>query len=103
MKDFDYESENVKNLVEEAVVANVIKFVVFNDIVVAYRIVRTDSVADDTIFIPETQNDDCHDEENNATVTIEDTQISSEHQRSSNHNVSAKHFALDLKQLINGF
>ena len=76
---------------------------VFNDIVVAYRIVRTDSVADDTIFIPETQKIDCHDEENNVTVTIEDTQISSEHQSSSNKNISARNFALHLKQLINGF
>ena len=31
---------------------------------------------------------DCPDEENNETVTIEDTKISSEHRRSSNDNMS---------------
>ena len=50
----------------------------------------TDFVADDTIFIPEAQEVDCHDEEDNATVTNEDTQISSEHQRSNNDNISEK-------------
>ena len=87
MKDFDYESEDAKNLLEEAIVANIIKSVIFNG-KVAYRIVRTDPVADDTIFIPETQEVDCH-EENNATVTIEDIQISSKHQRRSNVSISA--------------
>ena len=50
----------------------------------------TDFVADDTIFISEAQEVDCHDEEDNATVTNEDTQISSEHQRNNNDNISEK-------------
>ena len=87
MKDFDFECEDGKNFIEEAIVANVIKSVIFNGKVV-YRIVRTDSVGDNAIFIPETQEIDCHDEETIATVTIENTQISLEHQRSSNDNIS---------------
>ena len=75
-------------MIEEATVANVIKYVNFNG-KFAYKIVTTDSVADDTIFISETQEADCHDKENNATVTIEGTQISLEHPRSSNGNISA--------------
>ena len=88
MKHVDYESEDAKNLIEEFIVANVMKSVIFNS-KVADRIVRMDSVVDDTIFIPEIREIDCHDEENNATAIIEDTQISLEQQRSSNHNISA--------------
>ena len=54
------------------------KSMVFNSRV-GYRIVGTYSVADDMIFIRETQEVDCQGEENNATVTIKDTQIFSEH------------------------
>ena len=64
---------------------------------VAYRIVRTDAVADDMIFIRETQEVHFHIEENNAKVTIGHIQISSEHQRNSNKN-SYKNLALHLKQ-----
>ena len=83
MKGFDYESEDAKNLIEEAIVTNVINGKV------AYLIVQIDSIADDTVFIPDTQEVYCHDEENNATVTIEDTQISSQQQRISNISISS--------------
>ena len=83
MKDFDYESEDAKNFIEEAIVTNVINGKV------AYLIAQTDSIADATVFIPDTQEVYCHDEKNNATVTIEDTQISSQHQRISNINISS--------------
>ena len=42
-KDFGCEVEDTKNLIEEALVANVIKSVIFNN-KVAYRIVRMDSL-----------------------------------------------------------
>ena len=74
MKDFDYESKDAKNLIEEAIVENVIKSMIFNG-KVSCRIVRADSAADDTIIIPETQQVDFHDEENNATVTAEISKI----------------------------
>ena len=104
MKDFDYESENAKNLIEKAIVENVIKSMIFNG-KVACRIVRADSAADDAIIIPETQEVDFHDEENNATVTAEDTQISPEHQHSSNGNISAilKKFRSSLEAIDQRF
>lgn len=55
----------------------------------AGRIVRKDSIAVDSTFIPKTQEVDCQDEENNARVTVGDTKISSDHHRSSNGNTSA--------------
>ena len=75
MKDYDYQNEDAKNLIEEALVANAIKSVIFNG-KVAYRIVRTDSAADDTLFVPDNQESDCNDAENNKNYQIvEDTQI----------------------------
>ena len=56
---------------------NVIKSAIFNG-----------KVADDMIFIPQTKKFGCPDEENNATITTEETQISLEHQRSSKANIS---------------
>ena len=62
MKDFVYESDDVKDLIEEAIVANVIKSVIFNG-KVTWGTLRVDSVVDYMIFIPETQEVDGHDEE----------------------------------------
>ena len=67
---------------EEAICANVIKSAIFNG-QVSYRLVRTDSVTDDTVLAPETQEitmKDNHEENSNTTVFIEDTQVSSEQQ-----------------------
>ena len=62
MRDFVYESDDVKDLIEEAIVANVIKSVIFNG-KVTWGTLRVDSVVDYMIFIPETQEVDGHDEE----------------------------------------
>ena len=104
LKDFDYESEDAKNLIKEAMVENVIKSMIFNG-KVACRIVRADSAADDAIIIPETQEVDFHDEKNNATVTAEDTQVSPEHHHSSNGNISAilKKFRSSLEAIDQRF
>ena len=91
IKYFGFEKEDADKLIEETVCANIIKSVIFNR-KVSYRIVRMDSVTDDTVLAPDTQEitikDNC-DENSNTTVAIEDTQISSEQQQgSSDYDVS---------------
>ena len=91
IKYFGFEKEDAGKLIEETVCANIIKSVIFND-KVSYRIVRMDSVTDDTVLAPDTQEitikDNC-DENSNTTVAIEDTQVSSEQQQgSSDYDVS---------------
>ena len=54
IKDFGYEKEDADKLIEEAICANIIKSVIFKG-KVSYRIVRTDSVTDDTVLAPDTQ------------------------------------------------
>ena len=56
MKDFNYDCEEAMKLIDEAIAANIIKFVIFNG-KVACRIIRADSNADDTIIVLETQGD----------------------------------------------
>ena len=46
-------------LIDEAIVANIVESVIFNG-KVAFRIIRSDSNADDTIIVPETQEDNFH-------------------------------------------
>ena len=41
MKDFDYDREKARKLINEAIVANIIKSVIFNG-EVAFRIIRAD-------------------------------------------------------------
>ena len=80
IKDFGYEEEEADKLIEEAIRVNVIKSVIYNG-KVSCRIVRTNSVADDTVLAPDTQEitmKDNHEENSNTTVVIEDTQVSSE-------------------------
>ena len=70
IKDFGYEKEDAGKLIEEAICANVIKSVIFNG-KVTYRIVSTDSVTDDTVLAPDTQEitmKDNHEENSNTTV-----------------------------------
>ena len=91
IKYFGFEKEDAGKLIEETVCANIIKSVIFNG-KVSYRIVRMDSVTDDTVLAPDTQEitikDNC-DENSNTTVAIEDTQVSSEQQQgSSDYDVS---------------
>ena len=83
IKDFGYKKEDADKLIEEAICANVIKSVIFNG-KVSYRIVRADSVTDDTVLAPDSQEismKDNHEENSNTTVAIEDTQDSSEQQQ----------------------
>ena len=70
-------------MIEEAICANVIKSVIFNG-KVSYRIVRMDSVTDDTVLASDTQEitmKDNHEENSNITVVTEDTQVSLEQQQ----------------------
>ena len=91
IKDFGYEKEDADKLIEEAIWANVIKSVIFNG-KVSHRIVRTDSVIDDTVLTPDTQEitmKDNHEENSNTTVVTEDTQLSSEQQqRNSDYDIA---------------
>ena len=59
IKDFNYNCEKAMKLTDEAIVANIIKSVIFN-VEVASRIIRADSNADDTIVVPEAQEDNSH-------------------------------------------
>ena len=83
IKDFGYKKEDADKLIEEAICANVIKSVIFNG-KVSYRIVKTDSVTEDTVLAPDTQEitrKDNHKENNKITVVIEDIQVYSEQQQ----------------------
>ena len=53
IKDFSYDCGKSMKLIDEAIVANITKSVIFNGNV-AFRIIRADSNADDTIIVPET-------------------------------------------------
>ena len=79
-------------MIEEAICANVIKSAIFNG-KGFYRIVRTDSVTDDTVLTPDTQEitiKDNHEENSNTRIVTEDTQVSSEQQqRNSDYDVAA--------------
>ena len=54
MKDFNYDCEKATKLIDEAIVANITKSVIFSG-KVAFRIIRANSNADDTIIVSETQ------------------------------------------------
>ena len=103
IKDFGYKNEDADKLMEEDICANVIKSAIFNG-KVSYRMVRTDSVADDTVLAPDTQEitmKDNHEENSNTTVVIEDTQVSSkQQQRNSDYDIATFmeefRFSLDL-------
>ena len=59
MKGFNYDCEKAMELIDEAIVANIIKSVIFN-CKVAFRIIRADSYADDAIVVSETQENKSH-------------------------------------------
>ena len=69
-EDLHYDIEDPIKLIDEAVVANVIKSVIFN-CKVACRIVRPDTVANDTVLGPETYEKDANNEQNVGTVICE--------------------------------
>ena len=59
MKNFNLDCEKAMKLIDEAIVANIIKSLIFNG-KVAFRIIRADSKADDTAVVPKTQEDNSH-------------------------------------------
>ena len=93
MKDFNCDCEDAIKLIDKALAANIIKSVIFNG-KVAYRIVRADSVGDDTVLVPETQEIDGSNE-HVSTVFLEKSLISQlesstlpEHQKRDDANIS---------------
>ena len=57
LKDFNCDREDAIKLTDEALAANIIKSIIFNG-KAAFRIVRADSVGDDTVLVSETQDID---------------------------------------------
>ena len=57
LKDFNCDCEDAIKLIDEALAANIIKSVIFNG-KATYKIVGADSVEDDTVLVPETQDID---------------------------------------------
>ena len=96
MKDFNYDCEEAMKLIDEAIAANIIKFVIFNG-KVACRIIRADSNADDTIIVPETQGDHSQVAQNDETGVIEDSQTASDDQQNSNILTIIENFCSLLK------
>ena len=54
MKDLNYDCAKATKLIDEPIVANITKSVIFSS-KVAFRIIRANSNADDRIIVPETQ------------------------------------------------
>ena len=73
MKDFNYECEEAMKLIDEAINTNIIKSITFNG-KVAYRIIKSDSIVEDTVIIPETGEVGSQTEQIDDTVIMEDTQ-----------------------------
>ena len=61
VKDYECSPEILENLIEEAVEANIVKSIIFND-KKSYRVVKTDSFDDATILVPDTQTGNSEDE-----------------------------------------
>ena len=84
MKDFNYECEEAMKLIDEAINTN-IKSITFNG-KVAYRIIKSDSIVEDTVIIPETEEVGSQTEQIDETVVMEDTP-SNRYDQQSNTNV----------------
>ena len=85
MKDFNYECEEAMKLIDEAINTNIIKSTTFNG-KVAYRIIKSDSIVEDTVIIPETEEVGSQTEQIDETFVMEDTQ-SNRYDQQSNTNV----------------
>ena len=92
MKDLNYDCAKATKLIDEPIVANITKSVIFSS-KVAFRIIRANSNADDTITVPEThegnsyvvQNDILEDKNCcRETGVIEDSQNPPDDQQISN-------------------
>ena len=69
---YEYSPDRAENLIDEAAQANIVKSIIFNG-KISYRIVKTDSVDDAAISVPDTQVDNSEDERNNAnTIFLEE-------------------------------
>ena len=93
LKDFNCDCEDAIKLIDEALAANVLKFVIFNG-KVPHRIVRADPTGDDTVLVPETQEIDGNNE-HVSTVFLEESLTSQlesltlpEHQKRGDDNIS---------------
>ena len=71
LKDFNCDCEDAIKLTDEALAANVVKFVIFNG-KVSFRIVRAYPVGDDMVLVPETQEIDGNNE-HVSTVFLEES------------------------------
>ena len=107
MKDLNYDCAKATKLIDEPIVANITKSVIFSS-KVAFRIIRANSNADDTIIVPETQESNSYVVQNDIiedknccreTGVIEDSQNPPDDQQISN--TILKIFALSWKQLKN--
>ena len=74
LKDINCDCGDAMKLIDEALAANIIKSVIF-DGKAAYRIVRGDSVGDDTVLVPETLETDGNNE-HVSTVFLEESPTS---------------------------
>ena len=92
MKDFNYDCEKATKLIDEAIVENITKSVIFSG-KVAFRIIRANSNADDTIIVSETQESNSYVVQNDIiedrnccreTGVIEDSQNPPDDQQISN-------------------
>ena len=69
---YEYSPDRAENLIDEAIQANIVKSIIFNG-KISYRIVKTDSVDDAAISVPDTQVDNLEDERNDAnTIFLEE-------------------------------
>ena len=64
---YEYSLDLAENLIAEAVQANIVKSTMFNG-KISYRIVKTDSVDEAAISVPDTQVDNSEDERNDANT-----------------------------------
>ena len=69
VKDYEYSPELAENVIDKAVQANIVKSIMFNG-KISYRIVKTDSVDDATISVPDGQVDNSKDERTDANKTF---------------------------------
>ena len=64
VKDYECSPEIAENIIEEVVEANIVKSIIFNG-KKSYRVVKTDSIDDATILVPDTQTRNSEDERTN--------------------------------------
>ena len=80
MKDFNYNCVEATKLIDEALAENIIKSVTFNG-KPAYRILKPNAIVDDSVIVPETQEDSSV-EDTSITVVVEETQTAIDDQQS---------------------